>query len=239
MNFLKPNLLKKNFKKKFLLFLCFLLLILYVVNDFYYLRYTLLYKTERLVPEILEINNAFQLKSYCDCKKDIIEISRKSDTYLIKATNGQSYSFNKKSINPGATTCNLYNTLRRGTNQKIIGYSLYGTDPKYYINLKKIARQAKTLYPDWIIRIHHDNSINSSIICEIECLKNDENEEYLDNVDFCDMNRIPYGSQVETWNANYINKMIWRWLPIGDPFVDIFISRDKDSPLSQRELVNS
>ena len=38
-----------------------------------------------------------------------------------------------------------------------------------------------------------------------------------------------------------MHSMKWRWLPIGDSFVDIFMSRDTDSLILQREVdaVNS
>ncbi len=35
-------------------------------------------------------------------------------------------------------TCGTYETLRRGHNQKIIGYSLYGENEFYYVKLKGI-----------------------------------------------------------------------------------------------------
>jgi len=39
-----------------------------------------------------------------------------------------------------------------------------------------------------------------------------------------------------SWNAAYMNSMKWRWLPISDPFVDAFMSRDVDSLMIQREV---
>ena len=37
------------------------------------------------------------------------------------------------------------------------------------------------------------------------------------------------------WDGSYIHGMKWRWLPLGDPFADIFMSRDSDSWITQRE----
>ena len=34
----------------------------------------------------------------------------------------------------------------------------------------------------------------------------------------------------------YMHGMTWRWLPIGDSFVDFVSSRDTDAWISQREL---
>lgn len=132
-------------------------------------------------------------------------------------------------------TCDLYNVLRRGMKQKIIGLSLYGTNEKYYRFLKAFAIQAKSYYADWIIRVHHDSTIKESIKCELECYR-DERGILFDNIDFCNINKIPYGlSNNKTWSSNYTHAMKWRWLPIGDSFVDTFISRDTDSSIHDRE----
>ena len=112
----------------------------------------------------------------------------------------------------------------------------------------------KKLYPGWTMRIHHDSSIDQSLKCELECL-NDANGNLLDNVDFCDVEKVPghqntrfahykwsdivqdNASELEcSWNATYMNSMKWRWLPINDPFVDAFMSRDADSLILQREV---
>jgi len=87
----------------------------------------------------------------------------------------------------------------------------------------------------------------------------DENGSFLDNVDFCNLEKIPghqnpffeyrswtdiiqekYMNHIEHnesyWSATYINSMMWRWFPINDPFVDVFMSRDSDSLIIQREV---
>jgi hypothetical protein len=60
------------------------------------------------------------------------------------------------------------------------------------------------IYSDgYILRIYHDNTINTTdFICPIECKH--------PNVDFCDMN-----------HKLYIPPKIWRFIPAGDPLVDI------------------
>lgn len=174
-----------------------------------------------------------ELTSNCLCRSEQVSLIESNEHFEVIVSNNKSYRLVKKDLNLG--TCNLYNTLRRGPHQKVIGYSLYGKNPRYYNELKKIVKQAKKQYPDWIIRINHDDSINSSVICELECLKNDNNE-YFDNVDFCNIHKIPKNSVNVILNANYTHKMMWRWLPLGDHLVDVFMSRDSDSPLSQREV---
>ena len=139
--------------------------------------------------------------------------------------NKYKYSFN---LNNTILTCNLYNSFRRGMNQKVISYSLYGQNSLYYKHLKNITKQIKALYPEWIIRIYHDNTLLN--YCKIKCQLDDDNDDD-DIIDFCNIEKLPPNNTV-----NYIHKMNWRWLPIGDSFVDVFNSRDTDSFILQREL---
>ena len=82
----------------------------------------------------------------------------------------------------------------------------------------------KKTYPNWILRVYHDASIKTDVICPIECIH--------DHVDFCNTNALEKYSNV----GDYIPPKIWRFLPAGDTFVDVMGSRDLDSPLGQREL---
>jgi hypothetical protein len=111
---------------------------------------------------------------------------------------------------------------------------------------------------DWTIRIYHDDTIDQNIKCKLECLKDDEEEKdakYLNNVDFCRITRMPIISKEDRdywrrggdyfafyafasyswWNAKYLHGMKWRWFPIGDSFVDYFMSRDSDTSFIARE----
>jgi hypothetical protein len=149
------------------------------------------------------------------------------------------YSLTKEEYRKSILTCDTYNVLRRGKHQKVIGYSLYGKNKFYYDKLKDLTKQISQLYPGWTMRVYYDDSIDQSIICEIECARKSEepNAELIDNVDFCNVNRLrmKLNEDVEL-NANYTHKMKWRWFPIGDSFVDIFSSRDSDSFILQREV---
>lgn len=96
-----------------------------------------------------------------------------------------------------------------------------------------IVTQVKQFYPDWIMRVYHDSTISPSLQCELECLKAADGS-FLDNVDFCNIESIGFGNR--TWSAQDMQKMIWRFLPIGESFVDAFMSRDSDSLIIQREV---
>ena len=64
----------------------------------------------------------------------------------------------------------------------------------------------------------------------MECLR-DENRVLLDNVDFCNIKEIPLAN----FNVDFMIERFWRWLPIGDDFVDLFMSRDSDFCIVERE----
>jgi hypothetical protein len=109
-----------------------------------------------------------------------------------------------------SSLCSPYAT-RRGPHQRIISISLFGPKEakKFILNrtlnyLDLLIKDMNKVYSDgFILRIYHDNTINAtSVICPIECEH--------PNVDFCDMN-----------HKLYIPPKIWRFVPAGDPLVDV------------------
>ena len=109
-----------------------------------------------------------------------------------------------------ASFCSHY-TSRRGSHQRIISISLFGPKEvrKFEIHrslhyLRLLIEDLNQIYSDgFLLRIYHDDSINTtSTICSIECQHS--------NVDFCNMNR-----------KTFIPPKIWRFIPAGDPLVDI------------------
>lgn len=194
--------------------------------------------------------SGYLLKSRCSCRNEIIEINRVYDSnefpssqvyydIQIKHRDHPSrvlkrYRISQTEFEKITVTCDLYSTLRRGYGQKVIGFSLFGKEELYYNFLNEnVIRAAKHL-PDWVIRVYHDGSIDRSIICQKQCLKQENNSSFYDNIDFCDVEKIPYGFE-STWSGAYMIPMSWRWLPIGDDFVDVFVSRDTDSCINERE----
>jgi len=174
--------------------------------------------------------NEFSLKSDCECNKNyIIQIKKEQQFYLIKRSSNSSYKININDFKQNVFTCQLYNVFKRGINQKIISFSLYGKQEHFYNKLKYLVEQIELFYPNWTIRIYHDDSIYSEIICDLECTKK--------NIDFCNINKLPVKNTfTQIWNVTKMHAMIWRWLPIGDSFADMFISRDLDSFIIKREL---
>lgn len=176
------------------------------------------------------------LKSDCKCRKELISVNKNDENnYLIGIGDRTSYSIKTKDFNSLSLTCDLYSSLRRGPNQKVISFSLFGKDRFYYDFINMNIKIAKKLYPDWTMRVYHDDTIDKDIICEKQCLSDEKNNVY-DNIDFCNINQIPH-DLVNIWSADYMLPMTWRWLPLGDDFVDVFISRDTDSCILDREVI--
>lgn len=105
---------------------------------------------------------------------------------------------------------------------------MFGKNNRYYNKIKSIIKQAKQFYPDWSIRIYSDDNLNEIIKCNYEC--SIEN-----NIDFCNTNRLPSSLNKNiNWSLSYIMPTMWRFLPMGDSFVKVMISRDSDSFIIQR-----
>jgi hypothetical protein len=199
----------------------------------------------------IEQTDLLQITSDCACHRHLhylIEttvhnelkvhvIKNKSSNTIIQSTT----VLNKTAFNELNFTCSLYSVLKRGAQQRVISFSLYGKENRYYVKLKDIVQQIKHFYPNWLVRIYHDDSIDPNIKCEIECLFDSKNNSrLLDNVDFCNINEIPMSyarfRRKKSLKADYIHSMMWRWLPLADHFVDVFSSRDLDSFIFQREV---
>ena len=235
--------------KRLIILILLLLLVYYRESIYlsYYSRYYL--DTDSVYKSKLRNFDGrnFKYNSLCNCRRDTIYLEKTDTEYLVSTSYGKSnendtsikflkYKIPTQKFENSIFLCDMFNVLRRGLNLKVLSYSLYGQNRFYYDNIFEIARLAKKHYPDWIVRIYYDESIDKSIICEIECLKYKNNFNlFLDNVDFCNVEKLPYDTS-KLWNANYMHGMTWRWLPIGDSFVDYVGSRDTDAWISQREL---
>ncbi|XP_059352878.1 uncharacterized protein LOC130688600 [Daphnia carinata] len=127
--------------------------------------------------------------------------------------------------------------------QKVIAYTIFGkVTERYNSLLTNISSTAQKLYPGWIVRIYHNFRNQSEEahqhLCEVYCQFN--------NVDLCSVpeliQRIRDASktnQMEPIEADLLdglNLRMLRYLVTFDPNVDIFISRDVDSMIWQREV---
>ena len=225
----------KKLKRIIFIFTIVLLLATLFYNSFYFVNIYAHLLSTNLNKNVLVEGHLLKLKSNCSCKKSNLYVIKSFNRVYVQFGSTQKfYNFSDEEISTAKITCDLYNVLSRGPNQKVIGLSLYGDNPLYYESIEKIAQQARKYYPGWTLRIYYDpSSINETTICKYECLK--ENNEYLNNIDFCNVNKIPFGSTIQSWSAMHMHKMSWRWLPIVDSFVDYFMSRDTDAWVNERE----
>lgn len=100
--------------------------------------------------------------------------------------------------------------------KNIIGYSLWGDMPIYWVGALRNIELAKKHFPGWICRFYIDNKCDPKLI---EIIKGDNVEVVL--VD-----------SSGNWRG-----MFWRFWAAADPEVDVFLSRDCDSRFSNRELL--
>ena len=98
---------------------------------------------------------------------------------------------------------------------KIIAFSLWGDDPKYTFGAIKNASIAEELFPDWICRFYVGKSVPQSILSQLQKKKNV---------------KILRIEEDGDWSG-----MFWRFHPCSEEDVDVVLSRDTDSRLTQRE----
>ena len=147
------------------------------------------------------------------------------------------YMLSDKEFQELQTTCDRFKSFRRGPNLKVFSYALDGSNTldEKLVNLTQMVADK---YPGWIMRFYYkQDTIDPSLICKIECAKKRDSDELLDNADFCNINKIPRGLK-ESWSTGDIDRMMWRLLPLGDTFVDVFSSRDTDSYILDREVAS-
>ncbi len=193
------------------------------------LFYDLQLSTEReLNKEKIYLSGVNILKSKCNCSKAEVRVQFTNSSYKVtvhknatKPTAAE-YSIPSETFDHFHVTCDMYKTLSRGPNQKVVSFSLYGQDPYYNGQVRLNIQRIKEFYPEWTARIYHDDSINMSMVCDLECSES--------HVDFCDVSRLP------GLDVGHILPMTWRFLLIGDWFVDVFVSRDMDSCVFEREV---
>ncbi|XP_046452556.1 uncharacterized protein LOC124200379 isoform X2 [Daphnia pulex] len=136
----------------------------------------------------------------------------------------------------------------RGMHQFVIAYTLYGnvhndTVAQRYFSmsiLRNISLTAEKLYPGWIVRIYHNIRDQEGAekdahnqLCDIYC--------QFHNVDLCSVPNMVdrIGNKTTPIEAGLLaglNPKMFRYLAMLDRNVDVFISRDIDSIIWQREV---
>ncbi|XP_047493441.1 uncharacterized protein LOC125042024 [Penaeus chinensis] len=132
----------------------------------------------------------------------------------------------------GESTCSNFST-QRGKNQRVLAYSYYTANGssdyfRYLSQLHGTAKDVERLYPGWVMRIYHNitstDVFGHSELCRLYC----EN----DHVDLCHIHDLP---RLGNLNKRGVVGRMWRFAVMGDPTVEIFLSRDADSWVLARE----
>ena len=154
----------------------------------------------------------------CDCYRSISE------------------DFSSEYLHFPDTTCSR-NAFRRGSHQKVISYVFYGQSNsekhkvrKYFEGITTNLQNMREMYgSSWIMRLYYDLDPSDhqlmTQLCDLACAD--------PQLDLCNVRSLP-GTPVE--DASNIFAMNWRFFPTLDPQVDILLSRDLDSRISQREV---
>lgn len=168
--------------------------------------------------------------SICNCEREILM----KDSAFVPDNTSDRFNW-----------CSSESSLR-GRHQKVISYVLYGkVNERYFSLIKNISSTAEEIYPGWIVRIYH-NFVNQSgpeqeardHLCNVYCQFN--------NIDLCSMpsliervritNNTTTPATMDPGLLQGSQPKMWRFLVALDPNVDLFVSRDLDSMLLQREV---
>ncbi|XP_046450976.1 uncharacterized protein LOC124199264 isoform X2 [Daphnia pulex] len=168
----------------------------------------------------------------CNCNRTLTKFANESNS----------------TVPPGGFRWCSAESSARGAHQKVIAYSLFGTGTKENVSavsnrydslLRKILIAAEKLYSGWIVRIYHNfhsendpGNIVSKQLCELHCQFN--------HLDLCSVTdiigNIPALTPIDPALLRGLNGRMFRFLVMLDPNVDVFISRDTDSVILQREV---
>lgn len=111
--------------------------------------------------------------------------------------------------------------------KKVLSYCVYGDLPKYTVGAIKNAESKKDYFPDWEMRMYHDQSVPLDILSKLDKL----------GVNLIDVSTDTSEIYYPTKEESKTYGMFWRFVPAGDPQVDYFVSRDTDSRFSEREVL--
>jgi hypothetical protein len=112
--------------------------------------------------------------------------------------------------------------------KKVISFSIYQAPSmwekmmetnyeKYILGLNKNLELIKKYYPDWFIYLYHDETLDTNNLSKLYEYEKFESKLIFDRS---------------------LNAMQWRFLPADEDDVELFISRDADSRVTEREKVS-
>lgn len=124
----------------------------------------------------------------------------------------------------GESACSDIATLR-GAGQKVVSYSVGGKNSAEYVfGAQQLVPQVKEMYPGWTMRLYTDASTNPyTWMCPFVCTN--------PHLDMCDTAQLP-----GLGNVTHSHPRMWRFATMGDPLVHLYLMRDADMPMLQREV---
>ncbi|MDB5399730.1 MAG: hypothetical protein JWQ55_1748 [Rhodopila sp.] len=103
--------------------------------------------------------------------------------------------------------------------QNVIAYTLWSNQPRYQVPLLENARIRPHLFPEWTIRVYHDNTVDRGYLGRLAALG------------------VQLRSMVLPPGVPPHRGLLWRFEAIADPSVARFLIRDADSLLTVKERV--
>lgn len=102
---------------------------------------------------------------------------------------------------------------------------------RYFGLLDNLTKTVINSYPGFRIRVYHNmTSRMTKFLCNQYC--------QYDQLDFCNVTKLRTKNYLKDFNMNSTFGIgrFWRFLPLIDPTVKIFFSRDIDSYILDREV---
>lgn len=179
-----------------------------IVNVLIYLLYR---KVFIKITENIEDQTESQSIHECGCEKEYFYPKNNQNKEIYSSTCSDEGTFHSKE-------------------QKVISFALthqnvnhIKTEHIYLNGIKENLKRIRILYPGYTLRLYTDIVLESkSKYCTIFC----ENNDFF----WCNIHKSP-----SLGNLSKIEPSIWRFTPLGDETVDIFLSRDLEAYILKRE----
>lgn len=195
----------------------------------------------------LKTTKKYYVSTLCNCQREVVVDDEEEEPYYNFISNVLHDGPSRSESSSDFHWCGPESSMR-GKGQKVISFVLYGhqqVNERYSSLIRNISSTAENLYPGWVVRIIYkifDIRAAAGVdenLCDAYCQFN--------NIDLCSMSdlidRLRFTSSNRTSNNLIdpdvlvgLHPKMWRFLAILDPNVDVFLSRDLDSLIWQREV---
>jgi hypothetical protein len=170
-------------------------------------------KINNVLPDDVALSSIFNIQ-YPDKKLRYDLINNQTDINFNEINNY--YHFRIKNDNRENDKIIFDKLFRFYCEKKVISYSLYGSDKKYCIGMLENLKINSVKLPDWETYIYYSDDVPN---------------EYIEMYKQYNPVLINCGRTEYKWEG-----MFWRFKPFNDNNIDIFLSRDADSRITDREI---